>query len=418
MQTNWKTDIAAGAGSLMLLMLCGWLANYLACMLIAAAAIGYIVVRLRGLRVSDGNDGEVASRRSSTRKKRKAPAPQPTEAEAPTRKKQVIRVKPDPSREIDTCDLVDQMLDCGRYALLLRHGIISNLESDQLERAMEELTEGMSLTAAGDVCVSTWTSFDRKENAGVNTVAVDRFLLDRYPVTNAEYQQFVDAGGYDQESLWDEGVWETVVDFLDSTGEPGPRFWADGEFAEGEENHPVTGINWHEASAYASWVGKRLPTDAEWVKAASWPQAARGRRPVQRRFPWGDAMEKGCANMWGEGIGEIVPVDKHPRNVTAGGVFQMTGNVWEWTHSSFGVSDLSQGIVEWEGHMKSIRGGAYDTYFDMQGSSTFQSGDDALSRKHNIGFRCAIGVNDLALEGDAAEAPSNATNDYEMEAAI
>jgi len=416
MAVNWKTDLAAGVACIALLLVCGWLANFLAFALIAAAGIGYLTLRLRrpGQPTPDSEETSAPPQRAA-RKRRKVAASPVTK---PSSQTQTASEADKAETELDTCDLVDQMLDCGRYALLLRHGIIGNLDSDQLTRAMEELAEGMSLTAAGDVSVSFWTSFDRKEDAGKRVASVDRYLLDRFPVTNADYQQFVDAGGYEQESLWDESVWDAVVDFVDSSGEPGPRFWSGGEPLPGEENHPVTGVNWHEASAFASWIGKRLPTDAEWVKAASWPQTGRGRKPVQRRFPWGDAMEKGCANLWGEGLGKVVSVDTHPRNVTAGGVYQMSGNVWEWTHTDFGVSDLSQGIVEWEGHMKSIRGGAFDTYFDMQGSTAFQSGDDALSRKHNIGFRCAIAVADLALDSDEQNTSISVEDGHELEAAV
>jgi len=93
----------------------------------------------------------------------------------------------------------------------------------------------------------------------------------------------------------------------------GPRFWENGTFPRGKENHPVVGVSWFEAGAYARWVGKRLPTDPEWVKAASWPVFAEGDQPVQRRFPWGDAMDRNRINIWGSGFGATVPARALPR---------------------------------------------------------------------------------------------------------
>ena len=98
---------------------------------------------------------------------------------------------------------------------------------------------------------------------------VEALLLDRYPVTNIDYLEFVSVGGYEQMSLWDRDVWPAVVDFVDRTGHPGPRHWSDGSFPVKLWDHPVVGVSWYEAEAYGCWAGKRLPSDEEWVKAAA-----------------------------------------------------------------------------------------------------------------------------------------------------
>src|SRR5690606_4631020 len=132
--------------------------------------------------------------------------------------------------------------------------------------------------------------------------------LDRYPVTNAEFLAFVEQGGYEQMSLWAEEIWPAVLDFVDLTGEAAPRFWRHGRPPVGKDQHPVVGVCWFEALAYARWVGKRLPTDPEWVKAGAWPVGGAGAKPRQRRYPWGDRMETDRANLWSSGRGDTVPV--------------------------------------------------------------------------------------------------------------
>jgi iron(II)-dependent oxidoreductase len=209
-------------------------------------------------------------------------------------------------------------------------------------------------------------------------------------------------------AIRDPEVFPAVLDFDDQTGHPGPRFWRDGHYPRGEDHHPVVGVCWYEAAAYARWVGKRLPIDAEWVKAASWPVAIAGHPLLQRRYPWGEAVDRSRANLWDSGPGRTVPVDEFPSGVSVGGVQQMIGNVWEWTVDPL-VLDMDENETEPaapRANMKSLRGGAFDTYLDCQATCHFQSGDDVLARKHNIGFRCAISLCDYAKVGGEDEAQS------------
>ena len=148
-------------------------------------------------------------------------------------------------------------------------------------------------------------------------------------------------------AIWDQEIWPAVLDFVDQTGHPGPRFWHNGRYPRGEDNHPVVGVSWYEAAAYARWVGKRLPTDAEWVKAGSWPVALAGHPLLQRRYPWGEAMDRGRANLWGSGPGRTVSVDQFPGGVSVGGVQQLIGNVWEWTADAFALDERRRGHGAW-----------------------------------------------------------------------
>jgi iron(II)-dependent oxidoreductase len=299
----------------------------------------------------------------------------------------------------DTGTLVEEMLTQGRYSLLLRPQIVTNLSGDQLQRALAALDANMAVVPEGDVLLQTrhaeLAPGQSTELAGDRVVRVEGFYLDRYPVTNAQYYEFVAGGGYEQMSLWDPEILPALLDFVDRTGHPGPRFWEYGAFEPRHHDSPVIGISWYEASAYARWAGKRLPTDAEWVKSGSWPVVTDD-RVLQRRFPWGDTMDRSRANLWGSGPERVVSVHEFSSGVSVGGIYQLIGNVWEWTHSNFRAWDDAGGRLELAGPMKSLRGGAYDTYFDNQASCHFQSGDSSIARKHNIGFRCGLGVCDLA----------------------
>jgi iron(II)-dependent oxidoreductase len=296
--------------------------------------------------------------------------------------------------------LVEQMIAQGREALLLRPQIAASLSDAELAAAQIALDESMAIVPQGGVLMRARCYEDLEEPdalRGERLVQVEGFFLDRYPVTNGQYQLFIDGGGYEQMSLWDESIWPAVLGFTDQTGVPGPRYWESGRYPAGKEDHPVTGICWYEAAAFARWAGKRLPTDPEWVKAGSWPVAADGGKPQQRKFPWGEAMDRRYVNLWGSGINDTVTVTASPDSASVGGVQQLIGNVWEWTSSAFGHWEPAGRKVETPMPHKSIRGGAFDTYFDNQAHCQFQSGESPLSRKHNIGFRCALGFCDVVI---------------------
>lgn len=298
-------------------------------------------------------------------------------------------------------NLVDELIVQGRCALLLRDQIASNLTSEQRERAHEFLDAAMAVVPAGPVVMRSCRAEDVAEVDRYKVekrIEVDGFYIDRCSVTNREYQKFVDAGGYEQLPLWDEAVWPAMLQFVDRTGQSGPRFWENGRYTTGKEDHPVVGVSWYEASAYARWAGKRLASDAEWVKASAWPVSTESVRLVQRKFPWGDAMDRGLANLWGSGPGDTVPVTRHAEGASVGGVRQLVGNVWEWTSTNFGAWEPAAQRLESDLPLKSLRGGAFDTYFESQAQCQFQSGDVPLARKHNIGFRCAIGFCDVSAQ--------------------
>lgn len=167
-----------------------------------------------------------------------------------------------------------------------------------------------------------------------HTVDLPAFRIGRVPVTNAEWQEFVAAGGYDDSRWWSRRGWDHRVE----AGLERPLFWsADGSrrrFGLVEDippDEPVQHVCFFEAEAYAAWAGARLPTEQEWEKACAWDPHL-GRR---RRWPWGDSeWTPAVANLGGEAL-RPAPVGAYEAGVSAYGVEQTIGDVWEWTSSSF-----------------------------------------------------------------------------------
>jgi iron(II)-dependent oxidoreductase len=293
--------------------------------------------------------------------------------------------------------LVNDMLSQGRYAILLRQEVAANLEPVRRTEAAEILEEEMAEINAGEIrmTVPTRNSVEQGSRDGV-VAHVGQVLIDRYAVSNAEYKEFVDDGGYENDEFWSPEVLDSRRQFVDQTGEFGPRFWRNGCHAPGRANHPVVGVSWYEAKAYARWAGKRLPTSPEWVKAASSPTSTATASIQQRKYPWGDTVDDCRANLWSAGIGKTVPVTEFSAGDTCREVRQLAGNVWEWTADDFATWSPLDG---WEGDsltLKSLRGGAFDTYFETQAACHAQSGEQPLARRHNIGFRCVLDHDQLA----------------------
>lgn len=313
-----------------------------------------------------------------------------------------------PRRDDDNLPLLQRMINQGRVALLLRPQIAASLSGVEQQAAQDALDEAMAMVPEGQVAVRGRCYDTLEDDAAARAerlIHVEGFFLDRYAVTNLAYYEFVEAGGYEQMSLWDEAIWPAVLGFVDQSGQPGPRYWENGTFAYGKDDHPVVGVSWYEACAFARWAGKRLPSDPEWVKAGSWPVFAESAKPVQRRYPWGDAMDRKRANIWGSGHDETISVRGLPAGASPSGVEQLVGNVWEWTSSSFSAWEPAGKKIETTRPLKSIRGGAFDTYFETQVHCQFQSGEGPLGRKHNVGFRCALGFCDVVHMSGADEVP-------------
>jgi gamma-glutamyl hercynylcysteine S-oxide synthase len=254
---------------------------------------------------------------------------------------------------------------------------------------------GEALIAGGPFTMGTsaepW-ALDNERPA--HTVDLPAYLIDRAPVTNRQYQEFVDAGGYDDQRWWSAEGWA----HRQRAGLTGPMHWhADGtytRFGRREPivpDEPVVHVCWYEAEAYAAWAGKRLPTEAEWEKAARFDPAT-GR---SRRYPWGDEdPEERHANL-GQRHLSPAPVGAYPEGASPAGVHQLIGDVWEWTSSdfvgypgfaAFPYPEYSE--VFFGPEYKVLRGGSFGT--DRAACrGTFRNWDYPIRRQIFSGFRCA-----------------------------
>ena len=150
------------------------------------------------------------------------------------------------------------------------------------------------------------------------SIHLPAFYMDIHPVTKSQYSEFLNDERPDNEIL---EKWINLDGSCVRTEQKGNGFFV----KKGYENHPATRVSWHGADAYATWAGKRLPTEQEWEKAA--------RGTDGQAYPWGNIFDKERCNSGESGIKETTPIDAYPDGRSPYGCFDMAGNVWEWTES-------------------------------------------------------------------------------------
>jgi formylglycine-generating enzyme required for sulfatase activity len=226
-------------------------------------------------------------------------------------------------------------------------------------------------------------------NSPQHMVALDSFCIGVYEVTNAQFAAFVSAGGYGKDEYWAEAQGVSRAGFVDSTGQPGPKYWVNGTFPGDSGDLPVAGVSWYEAAAYAHWAGMRLPTEAEWECAGCGVPEQAGAGYVKRAFPWGDQYVAGRANLSDGRRRAPSPVNSWPGDKSPAGCYDMAGNVREWTASPYLPYPGSECQDEAFGKgLAVVRGSSFgDSQDDAE--LTSRRGTEKLERDPMIGFRCA-----------------------------
>ncbi len=228
-------------------------------------------------------------------------------------------------------------------------------------KAELEYKEGdadMAYIPAGDFIMGSEGT--EPDESPLHKVYLDTFYIDKYEVTNAEYRKFF---------------------FYDTHRQPSYPF----DPSLGGDMQPVVGISWKDAFEYCKWAGKRLPTEAEWEKAAKGKSAT--------IYPWGDKWNTDYANNAQTGLNKTANVGTYPLAASSYGVFDMAGNVWEWCNDYYAKDYYSNSVLKnpkgpKNGRLRTLRGGSW---FDDPVSlrTTARRGENPRMRLSNIGFRCA-----------------------------
>ncbi len=292
-----------------------------------------------------------------------------------------------------------------QYCTVIAKNVKMPFDDLSISCARQTLESEMALVPGGEVCLVHDVAMNTHNGLEIvsspcEPIAVEPFYLDRDCVTNADYTKFVKSGGYENSHYWPESILANVLQFVDTTGNPGPKYWSDGQPSRDVLDHPVVGICWYEASAYATWAGKRLPTSEEWQRAGTWPKSG-GSSATEQRYPWGNAFDPFKANTWACGPARTFPVNGFTGGATPNGIRQLIGNVWEWVDAEFHPLAQEGVSVNLEEAMAEIRGGAFDTYFHSQATCQFRTGQPLLFRGANLGFRCCISESALAVPSES-----------------
>lgn len=224
---------------------------------------------------------------------------------------------------------------------------------------------------------TTWCQCGRdrfEDEFYMHEVYLDAYWIDKFEVTNRQFAAFAQATGYrtDAEKKNEVNTWRTAA-------------------TSGREEHPVVWMSWNDANAYCQWAGKRLPTEAEWEKAARGTDA--------RLWPWGNDWDAGRLNMAEGARGTTTPVGSFPKGASPYEVMDMAGNTWEWVGDWYGYTFYQGGTNRDQnprgpesGEDRVLRGGGFNNaIYDVRTPNRHKGGVTGYAPDH--GFRCARSAN-------------------------
>ncbi|MCI0338449.1 MAG: ergothioneine biosynthesis protein EgtB, partial [Acidobacteria bacterium] len=224
------------------------------------------------------------------------------------------------------------------------------------------------------------------------------YAIDRAPISNGQFLEFIESGGYRDFRWWLSEAWDAV----NKEHWEAPLYWEkDGEQwmvrdyhglhrVEEKANEAVSHVSFYEAAAYAKWAGKRLPTEAEWEKAACFDPI----KKLRQDFPWGGGKpEDRNANLSENQLWAVTPIGAFPKGKSSYGCHQMIGDVWEWTSSDYAPypgfkSEFDEYNDKWFVGQKVLRGGSFATP-GIHIRSTYRNFFHPNERWMVSGFRCA-----------------------------
>lgn len=260
----------------------------------------------------------------------------------------------------------------------------------QEDGIVENKLDGAELVyiPAGEFWMGSGNGSPTKEQPR-HQVYLDAFWIDQTEVMNAQFARFVNETGYQtvaeiagRSSVYKGSTWVEIAnaDWRQPNGA--------GDSINNKSTHPVVHIAWQDASTYCVWSGGRLPTEAEWEKAA--------RGNTQSTYPWGNAAPSSQYSNYNNFVMDTVAVGSYPRGSSAYGVYDMAGNVWEWVadwydedYYQYSTQNNPQGPTS--GSKRVFRGGSFDDTADHI-TATVRVGFDPNRTSSSIGFRCVVDV--------------------------
>ena len=231
-------------------------------------------------------------------------------------------------------------------------------------------------------CPSGWFDGEKFQHA----VYLDAYWIDKYEVTNRQFAQFIEGGGYDRREFWTEAGW----DWKERESRTQPRYWEQPPW--NEPDLPVVGVAWFEAVAYCRWAGARLPSEAEWERASGWD----AERQEKLEYPWGNDWDPTRANTSESALGHTtMPGQYCQQGASPVGACDMAGNAWEWVSSLYLPypyrADDGREDLEVDG-TRALRGGSWINARD-RARTRYRlppfPGDFIMFDPTN-GFRCAM----------------------------
>ena len=257
-----------------------------------------------------------------------------------------VRVDPDFHRDMDR--LIEFLRQQGEGL-----GKAQAEPKNQSQKVLEKKNEVPAVTRVRMVKVPKGTFLYGDEKTQATTD--HDYWIDQYPVTNEKYRVFMLDSGYENHQWWSPEGWRWRM----GKSITSPEYWKDEKW--NKANHPVVGVSYYEAEAYAKWAGKRLPIEQEWEKAA--------RGEDGRQYPWGEEFDNNKCNSRESAHGHTTPVTQYPNGVGSCGCYDMAGNVWEWCASWYNES----------GGQRVVRGGSwFNVPVDLRVSSRHE---------YNVGHR-------------------------------
>ena len=254
--------------------------------------------------------------------------------------------------------------------------------SDERKHTNSNPPENMVLFPAGSYRMGEDSAYSLSNQKPIHEVHLNAYFIDETEVTVADFLEFIRDDGYKNQEFWTKDGWQYLQKLRQKSAAVTPASL--NKTGRNKPRQPMSGMTWYEADAYARWAGKRLPTEAEWERAA--------RGLDGRLYPWGNEMDMSRLHNIMPAAYRVGPVGDYPAGASPDGLLDMAGSLWEWVsdwydESYYVYSQRENPAGPVKGTEKGLRGGAWGPN-RLQWKSTYRYSEKPDVRRADIGFRC------------------------------